>query len=410
MSRHYDSYWPPYVPVAERRRSAAQKVAKMKKAGQHVSPVEIAGRKIATTFRGNAWCKNLEAYSDYSNRLPRGRTYVRNGSVIDLQIEAGRVRAMVSGTDLYTVDIKIKPLPKKKWTEIKGQCAGQIDSLVELLQGSISKGVMEIVTRKGEGLFPTPREITLNCSCPDWATMCKHVAATLYGVGARLDHEPELLFTLRGVDPTEMVEAAIDQPTGAGKARKGRVLETDELSSVFGVDIDMDGVSSAEASAPTMPAKRTRRAVKTRKPAASKAKEKSVSKPATKKTAAKKKSTAKKATSKKAAAKKTTAKKPVAKKKSTAKKATPKKAAAQKTSTKKTSAKKPTTKKATAKKPARKKDAASTSTGKKSTTKKPAPKKSTAAKKPATEKKVAPKKNTTKRKPSAKKATKKVKG
>jgi uncharacterized Zn finger protein len=351
--------------VAERRRRAAQKVAKMKKAGQNVSPVEIAGRKIATTFWGNAWCKNLEAYSDYSNRLPRGRTYVRNGSVIDLQIEAGRVRAMVSGTDLYTVDIKIKPLPKKKWTEIKGQCAGQIDSLVELLQGSISKGVMEIVTRKGEGLFPTPHEITLNCSCPDWATMCKHVAATLYGVGARLDHEPELLFTLRRVDPTEMVEAAIDQSTGAGKTRKGRVLETDELSSVFGVDIDMDGASSDEASAPTRPAKRARRAAKTRKPAASKAtKKKSASKPATKKTAA-------------------------AKKKSTAKKATPKKAAAKKT----------TTKKATAKKPARKKDAASTSTGKKSTTKKPAPKKSTAkkkaVKKAATEKKADPKKKTT---------------
>ncbi|MFH2009173.1 MAG: hypothetical protein ABI333_21470 [bacterium] len=315
MSRHYDSYWPPYVPVAERRRRAAKKVAKMKKSGRDISPVEIAGRKIAATFWGEAWCKNLEAYSDYSNRLPRGRTYVRNGSVIDLQIEAGRVRALVSGTDLYNVDIKIKPLPKKKWTEIKGQCAGQIDSLVELLQGSLSKGVMGIVTRKGEGLFPSPREITLGCSCPDWATMCKHVAATLYGVGARLDHEPELLFTLRGVDPTEMVEAAVDQPTAAGKARKGRVLKTDELSSVFGVDIDMDGVSSGEAPAPSRPAKRTRRAAKTRKPAASKAtKKKRASKPATptpaavKENAAKKKSTVRKATPKKAAAKKTKAK------------------------------------------------------------------------------------------------------
>jgi len=223
MGRYDESYWPRYVPVAERRRRAAQKIAKMKKAGQDVSPVEIIGRKIAETFWGNAWCKNLEAYSDYSNRLPRGRTYVRNGSVLDLQIEAGRVRALVSGTDLYTVDIKIKPLPEKRWEEIKGRCAGQIDSLVELLRGSISKGVMEIVTRKDEGLFPSPREITLSCSCPDWASMCKHVAATLYGVGARLDHKPELLFSLRGVDPTEMVEAAIDQPTAAGKTRKGRV-------------------------------------------------------------------------------------------------------------------------------------------------------------------------------------------
>ena len=327
MGRHYDSYWPPYVPVAERRRRAAKKVAKMKKSGRDISPVEIAGRKIATTFWGEAWCKNLEAYSDYSNRLPRGRTYVRNGSVIDLKIEAGRVHALVSGTHLYTVDIKIKPLPKKKWTEIKGQCAGQIDSLVELLRGSISKGVMEIVTRKGEGLFPSPREITLNCSCPDWATMCKHVAATLYGVGARLDHEPELLFTLRGVDPTEMVAAAVDQPPTAGKPRRGRALKTDELSSVFGVEIDMDGVSSGETSAPTKPAKRRRRTAKTRKSGTNRAgKKKTGAKPAARKSAA--------------------AKKPAAKKKSTAKKATPKKAAAKKTSTKKATAKKPARKKA----------------------------------------------------------------
>ena len=335
MGRYYDSYWPAYVPVAERRRRAAQKVAKMKKVGQHVSPVEIAGRKIATTFWGNAWCKNLEAYSDYSNRLPRGRTYVRNGSVIDLQIEAGRIRAMVTGTDLYTVDIRIKPLPKKKWTKIKGQCAGQIDSLVELLQGSISKGVMEIVTRKGDGLFPSPREITLNCSCPDWATMCKHVAATLYGVGARFDHEPELLFTLRGVDPTEMVEAAIDQPTGTGKTRKGRVLETDELSSVFGVDIDMDGVSSDAPSISTRPAKRTRRAAKARKPAAAKA--------------GKKKTGVKPVARKSTAVKKTAAKKSSAAKKATTKTAAAKKASTKKTAAKKADAKKPTTKKTTKK-------------------------------------------------------------
>jgi len=236
--------WRPYVSVTERRRQAANKLAKIKKRGREVSPVEIVGRKIAATFWGIAWCKNLESYSDYSNRLPRGRTYVRNRSVLDLQIEAGRVRSLVSGSYIYTVDIQMKPLERKRWTDIKGQCAGKIDSLVELLRGSLSKGVMEIVTRKGEGLFPAPPEISLSCSCPDWAVMCKHVAATLYGVGARLDHEPELLFTLRGVDPTEMVEAAVDRPPVDGKARKGR-LAADELSSVFGIDIDM-GVASAE--------------------------------------------------------------------------------------------------------------------------------------------------------------------
>jgi len=314
MGRYYGGDWPPYVPVAERRRRAAKKIAKMKKAGQDVSPVEIEGRRIAANFWGQAWCKNLEAYSDFSNRLPRGRTYVRNGSVLDLQIEALRVRALVSGTDLYTADIKIKPLPAKRWKAIKARCAGQIDSLVELLQGSISKGVMEIVTRKGEGLFPSPSEITLGCSCPDWATMCKHVAATLYGVGARLDHAPELLFTLRGVDPAELVEAAIDRPSTAGKTRKGRVLESDDLSSVFGVDIDLEGVSSQKAATPTAPARRTQPTSKPRKPTSPKHKKKTKATPTTKRSVAAKKTagtakgTTAKATAKKAARKKAAAK------------------------------------------------------------------------------------------------------
>jgi len=311
--------WRPYVSAAERRRRAAKKISKMRKAGLEVSPVRIAGRKIAATFWGDAWCKNLEAYSDYANRLPRGRTYVRNGSVIDLQIGAGRVRSLVSGSDIYEVDIKIKPLEKKRWADIKGRCAGQIDSLVELLRGFISKGVMEIVTRKGEGLFPSPREISLSCSCPDWATMCKHVAATLYGVGARLDHKPEMLFTLRGVDPTEMVEAAVDQPPRAGKSRKGRVLATEKVSSVFGIDIEMDEASSGERATPAKPTKRASRTMQKRRTATSRRSKKTKAKPATKKPAAKKsanKATAANASSrKKAGVKKSSAAKPASKKK-----------------------------------------------------------------------------------------------
>ena len=291
--------WRPYVSAAERRRQAAKKMAKMKKAGREVSPVEIAGRKIAATFWGDAWCKNLEAYSDYANRLPRGRSYLRNGSVIDLQIEAGRVRSLVSGSDLYEVDIKIKPLAKPRWTEIKGRCAGQIDSLVELLRGSISKGVMEIVTRKGEGLFPSPKEISLSCSCPDWATMCKHVAATLYGVGARLDHEPEMLFTLRGVDPAEMVEAAVEQPPKVGKSRRGRVLSSDDLSSVFGVDIDMAGAAEEKVAPPV---KRGRRATRTKKKTGKRST--APRKPASRPKVGKKKPAAKKTSSRNAATKK----------------------------------------------------------------------------------------------------------
>ncbi len=159
------------------------------------------------------------------------------------------------------MDIEIEPLAERRWRGIKRQCAGRIESLVELLRGSISEGVMQIVTRKGEGLFPAPREISLSCSCPDWAILCKHVAATLYGVGARLDHEPKMLFTLRGVDPAEMVEAAFDRPASEDKSRSSKMLPSEALSSVFGVDIDMGGVSHDDLTPP----EKSRRVGQTRK-------------------------------------------------------------------------------------------------------------------------------------------------
>src|SRR5207302_3419206 len=139
--------------------------------GRAVSPVKIYSRKIATTFWGKAWCDNLEAYSDFANRMPRGRTYVRNGSVVDLQVKPGVVSALVSGSELYRIDIAIKPLPAKKWDAIKAECAGKIGSLIELLQGKLSNEVMQIITRKDTGLFPSPAEIDLDCSCPDYADM-----------------------------------------------------------------------------------------------------------------------------------------------------------------------------------------------------------------------------------------------
>lgn len=241
MTPSYYDTWRRYVPMAERRSIAARKVAALRRSGRDVAPVAIRGRKIATTFWGEAWCRNLEAYSDYANRLPRGRTYVRNGSVIDLRIEAGRIRSFVCGSEIYESEIRIVRLPKKRWSAVKSKCAGGIDSLVELLEGSISESVMGIVTHKGKGLFPSPREISLDCSCPDWAILCKHLAATLYGVGARLDHEPALLFALRGVDPSELVEAAVERGPVARRRPRGRTLKREDLSSVFGIDLETGG-------------------------------------------------------------------------------------------------------------------------------------------------------------------------
>jgi uncharacterized Zn finger protein len=233
--------WAPYVPVAERRQQAAKKIAAMTKKGEKVTPVVIKGRTIAATFWGKAWCDNLESYGDFSNRLPRGRTYVRNGSVVDLKITAGTVKALVSGSSLYKVDITIKPLEVVRWRSVIKSCAGKIDSLVELLQGKLSKGVMETVTSKTKGLFPEPKQITLKCSCPDFAVMCKHVAATLYGVGSRLDDQPELLFLLRKVDHMELIASA-STPAALGKSKtvKKKVLEVEDLGSVFGIEISAD--------------------------------------------------------------------------------------------------------------------------------------------------------------------------
>jgi uncharacterized Zn finger protein len=237
MSPYYGG-WAPYVPVAERRRKAAREIRKLRKKGRSVAPVVIEGRKIATTFWGKAWCGNLESYHDFESRLPRGRTYVRNGSVIDLQISPLEVRAMVSGSSIYRVSVGIAAVPKAQWRTICKDCAGGIDSLVELLQGRFSKGVMERLCRQDKGLFPRPSEIAFSCSCPDYASMCKHVAAVLYGIGSRLDEKPELLFHLRAVDGNDLV-AHIETtlPLAKKGPDAGKVLESDDISALFGLDM-----------------------------------------------------------------------------------------------------------------------------------------------------------------------------
>jgi uncharacterized Zn finger protein len=244
---YYDWGWRPYVSVGERRRNAAREMAKRKKQGHAVSPVFIEGRTIAKTFWGKAWCDNLERYSDYANRLPRGRTYVRNGSVIDLQIAPGKIRALVSGSDIYTVRVEVTPVAKARWKSICEDCAGAIDSLVELLQGTFSKGVMERICRQNAGLFPSPKEIELSCSCPDGAYMCKHVAAVLYGIGARFDQQPELLFRLHNVNHADLIaKAGRALPLSKTAPAAGKILASEDLSGIFGLEMDSeDGAKPA---------------------------------------------------------------------------------------------------------------------------------------------------------------------
>jgi uncharacterized Zn finger protein len=228
----------PYVSVGARRAQAARELAKLQKKGRKVSPVVIEGRKIAGTFWGEAWCDNLERYSDYANRLPRGRTYVRNGSVLDLQVGSGCVTALVSGSTMYDVKVTVGPVSRARWSAICRDCSGAIDSLVELLQGRFSTGVMTRLCEEKAGLFPSPKEILFTCSCPDWASMCKHVAAVLYGIGARLDHQPELLFTLRKVDQQDLIaKAGSDLSTKGRRPASVKVLASHDLSEMFGIEM-----------------------------------------------------------------------------------------------------------------------------------------------------------------------------
>ena len=230
--------WKPRPSVAARRRQAELEKTKLSKKGRAIAPVTIQGRKIAHTFWGKAWCANLESYSDYANRLPRGRSYVCNGLVVHLEIAAGSISALVRGSSLYTVSITIASIPKARWKSIQKDSGGAIDSIVGLLQGRFPPAIMERISRQGDGLFPSPREINLECSCPDGAVMCKHIAAVLYGVGARLDEQPDLLFTLRQVNAQDLISTAdTHMRLTAGGRSSAKVLEGSDLSELFGLQL-----------------------------------------------------------------------------------------------------------------------------------------------------------------------------
>src|SRR6266850_604633 len=192
------AYYPPYMSVASRKAQGARALAKLlKKSKRAAEPVEITHRKrqITTTFWGKAWADNLARYADLSNRLPRGRRVVT-------------------------------------------RCSGRIGSLVGLLRGELSDDVLAVLTDAEEGLFPEPREMTLDCSCPDAAEVCKHVAAVLYGVGIRLDARPELFFVLRQVDQAALLSSATAGAVSRARPAAGRRIADDRLSAVFGIEME----------------------------------------------------------------------------------------------------------------------------------------------------------------------------
>ena len=256
----------PRPTVAARKAKVEKHLAAAGKKKLAYDPVRIEGRTIARSFWGKAWNLNLESYSDYENRLPRGRSYLSSGQVLDLKVGAGRIDALVMGSQLYRVEVRISPLPPARWKALRAACAGKIGSLLELLQGRLSEQVMEVVTRHGAGLFPSPREITKSCSCPDWADLCKHLAAVLYGVGARLDRQPELLFLLRGVDHLDLIDAAAVGPLAAAPgAPVAPTIADEDVAGIFGIELEAE--ARPEPAAPAKPAKPARPPAKRKTPA-----------------------------------------------------------------------------------------------------------------------------------------------
>ena len=325
--------WRPYVPVHKRK---AQGLARAQKAigkGKTLQPIQIEGRKIAKTFWGSSWCTHLERFSDFSNRLPRGRTYARNGSIVHLEISTGKITAMVAGSDLYKIKIKIDKMSPKAWKKLCAQCASSVSSTIDLLRGKLPEPVLKTLTNSKNDLFPRRSEIRLDCDCPDWADLCKHLAAVLYGVGNRLDDSPELLFKLRGVDANDLIGTALVEATDVSTDLPDtpQLGTASELEEMFGIDlIDESDNTTANDSAVARTAK------KKKKKAAKKSVTNSAKKKAPKKKAASKKKVTKKKSKESATAK------PV-------KKQAKKKTVRTKTARKKTAKKKPSNrKKATA--------------------------------------------------------------
>ncbi len=260
--------YPTYVSVAERRAKALRQAEKLKKKLGALEPVSVAGRTLARSWWGKSWNQNLERYSDFANRLPRGRSYLTNGMVLDLRIEKETIRGIVAGTAStpYQITIRIQAISELNWKRLINKALGKVETLQRLLEGKFPEDLKELFFSKDAGLFPAPNEIKLECSCPDWAVMCKHVAAVLYGTGARLDTSPELFFTLRGVNMDDLIGQVVRKETqkllSKQPGKSSRIIQPSDsrlsdISALFGVSLM--AVADSPEPAPVEPPKTSRR-------------------------------------------------------------------------------------------------------------------------------------------------------
>lgn len=228
------------ISIEELKERASSSITKAGKKGKNYEPVQVSGRKICQHWWGQAWCENLEQYADYASRIDRGKRYVRSGAVVDLQIQNGKIEAKVQGSQRapYKVEIMISPLSKERCQEIEEKCGKRIANMESLIQGDFPDEMKELFIGE-KGLFPTPREIYFHCSCPDWAVMCKHVAAAMYGIGVKVDQNPFYFFRLRGIDVESFIRVAVANKVESMLANaelpSKRILETEDVTDLFGV-------------------------------------------------------------------------------------------------------------------------------------------------------------------------------
>lgn len=235
--RDLDAF-PRHLSSEELRRKAEKNRGK---SGKAMEPVLILGREIAKTWWGKAWCDNLERYADYQNRIGRGKSYVRAGAVIDLKMEGGEINARVQGSRKtpYKIEVSIAPMPETRYRAALKSLGNRIENLEALVNGDFPLDMKSLFTDPKIGLFPNPREIHFTCSCPDWADMCKHVAAVLYGIGSRLDQNPLLFFNMRGIDVGDFIQRSVEEKLRSmlknADTNSPRIIKDQALEDIFGV-------------------------------------------------------------------------------------------------------------------------------------------------------------------------------
>ena len=235
----YSYYDYSYTTMDDLKRLAKKSTERLTKKGLILEPVHLVGNKIAKNWWGISWIDNLEKYSDYINRLPRGKKYLKSDCILDLKIKKGRIDAIVQGSSSkpYEVCVHIKVLNKEKIEDIVQLCENRIESIENLINGKFPDTLKEVFIGKN-GLFPSPNEIEFDCSCPDYASLCKHVASVLYAIGAKFDTDPRLFFELRGIDVNQFIKKAVDNSIEkllVEKNKSERVIAEEDMDRLFGI-------------------------------------------------------------------------------------------------------------------------------------------------------------------------------